>query len=52
MMHRANGDALRHNKRTIAPQNVFAALEEIEFLDFLPRLEAELASQLQRKLSA
>jgi hypothetical protein len=42
---RANEHASRSGKKTIVPQDVFMALEDIEFPDFRPRLEAELASQ-------
>ncbi|RFU35959.1 hypothetical protein B7463_g295, partial [Scytalidium lignicola] len=39
----ANTFATDANRKTIAPQDVFKALEELEFPDFAPRLEAELA---------
>ncbi|KAH0544100.1 hypothetical protein FGG08_001718 [Glutinoglossum americanum] len=39
----ANENALRAHKRTIQPKDVLDALSELEFNDFLPRLEAELA---------
>ncbi|KAI9804335.1 MAG: hypothetical protein M1833_007142 [Piccolia ochrophora] len=39
----ANENALRQNKKTIMPKDVIEALKELEFDDFLPRLEAELA---------
>jgi histone H3/H4 len=41
--HRANENAQNANRKTIAPADVFKALEELEF-DFKERLEAELAS--------
>lgn len=41
---RANEHASASNRKTINPQDVFNALEDLEFPDFRPRLEAELAS--------
>ena len=45
----ANENAQAQNRKTIAPQDVFKALEDLEFPEFRPRLEAELAkfSQVQ-----
>ncbi|PQE25794.1 hypothetical protein CJF30_00000488 [Rutstroemia sp. NJR-2017a BBW] len=40
----ANENAQHRNIKTIQPQDVFKALEDLEFPDFKPRLEAELAS--------
>ncbi|CZS90706.1 related to DPB4 DNA polymerase II (epsilon) 4th subunit [Rhynchosporium graminicola] len=39
----ANEHASAANRKTIAPQDVFNALEDLEFPDFRNRLEAELA---------
>jgi len=39
----ANEHAQRSSRKTIAPQDVFLALDDLEFPDFKPRLEAELA---------
>ncbi|KAH8594312.1 histone-fold-containing protein [Bisporella sp. PMI_857] len=39
----ANDHAASANRKTIAPQDVLKALDELEFPDFKPRLEAELA---------
>ncbi|KAI9699050.1 MAG: hypothetical protein M1836_003239 [Candelina mexicana] len=36
----------RANKKTIMPKDVLDAISELEFENFLPRLEAELASRL------
>jgi hypothetical protein len=41
--HSANEYAQNQNRKTIAPNDVLRALEDLEF-DFQPRLEAELAS--------
>ncbi|KAF2094856.1 histone-fold-containing protein, partial [Rhizodiscina lignyota] len=38
----ANENALRSNKKTIQPRDVFDAVHDLEFDAFLPRLEAEL----------
>lgn len=40
----ANEFAQREGRKTLNPNDVFRALEELEFPDFKPRLEAELAS--------
>ena len=40
----ANEFAQRDGRKTLNPNDVFRALEELEFPDFKPRLEAELAS--------
>jgi len=40
----ANEHASASNRKTINPQDVFMALEDLEFPDFRNRLEAELAS--------
>jgi DNA polymerase epsilon subunit 3 len=40
----SNEHASASNRKTITPQDVFNALEDLEFPDFRPRLEAELAS--------
>jgi hypothetical protein len=42
----ANDHAVSNNRKTVTPQDVLNALEDIEFGDFKPRLEAELASKL------
>jgi DNA polymerase epsilon subunit 3 len=34
---------MNQNRKTIAPQDVFKALEDLEFPEFKPRLEMELA---------
>ena len=34
---------MNQNRKTIAPQDVFKALDDLEFPDFRPRLEMELA---------
>ncbi|KAI9811922.1 MAG: hypothetical protein M1832_000664 [Thelocarpon impressellum] len=39
----ANENTLRQGKKTMMPKDVLEALEDLEFEDFLPRLEAELA---------
>jgi len=39
----ANEHAQGANRKTVAPADVFKALEDLEFSDFKPRLEAELA---------
>ncbi|KAI9759089.1 MAG: hypothetical protein M4579_002606 [Chaenotheca gracillima] len=39
----ANEMAMDENKKTIMLQNVYDALADLEFSDFLPRLEAEVA---------
>ncbi|KAF8867021.1 histone-fold-containing protein [Acephala macrosclerotiorum] len=39
----ANEFAASANRKTISPQDVFAALDEAQLSDFKPRLEAELA---------
>lgn len=39
----SNEHAGAANRKTITPQDVFNALEDLEFPDFRPRLEAELA---------
>ncbi len=44
--HRANEITSSANKKTIMPQDVFEALEEIEFGFMRPQLEAEFASVL------
>jgi hypothetical protein len=41
----SNEHASAANRKTITPLDVFNALEDLEFPDFRPRLEAELASQ-------
>lgn len=41
----ANEHTIRQNKKTIMPKDVLEAITDIEFEDFLPRLEAELASK-------
>jgi DNA polymerase epsilon subunit 3 len=33
---------MNQNRKTIAPQDVFKALEDLEFPEFRPRLEMEL----------
>lgn len=38
----ANEHTQRANRKTIAPQDVLAALDDLEFPEFKPRLEAEL----------
>ena len=40
----SNENAQSGGKKTIAPQDVFNALKDCEFEDFIPRLEAELKS--------
>lgn len=42
-MSSSNEHASASNRKTITPQDVFNALEDLEFPDFRPRLEAELA---------
>ncbi|KAI9851803.1 MAG: hypothetical protein M1838_002661 [Thelocarpon superellum] len=39
----ANDNTVRQNKKTVMPKDVLEAIETLEFRDFLPRLEAELA---------
>ena len=39
---RANENAGKLTRKTISPQDVFKALEELEFGEFVPRLEGEL----------
>jgi hypothetical protein len=41
----ANENTQGQGRKTIAPQDVMKALEDLEFPDFKPRLEAELASK-------
>jgi hypothetical protein len=41
----ANENAVTQNRKTIAPADVFKALEDLEFPDFKPRLEMELARE-------
>lgn len=36
---------MNQNRKTIAPQDVFKALDDLEFPDFRPRLEMELARE-------
>ncbi|APA14616.1 hypothetical protein SS1G_06591 [Sclerotinia sclerotiorum 1980 UF-70] len=43
----ANENAHNRSVKTIAPQDVFKALDDLEFPDFKPRLEAELAKFLE-----
>ncbi|KAM3071374.1 hypothetical protein ACMFMF_007846 [Clarireedia jacksonii] len=43
----ANENAQNRNIKTIQPQDVFKALEDLEFPDFKPRLEAELAKFIE-----
>ncbi|RDW88876.1 hypothetical protein BP6252_00908 [Coleophoma cylindrospora] len=44
MNYRANAHTQKAQRKTISPQDVFAALQDdLEFPDFVPRLEAELA---------
>ncbi|KAF7884504.1 uncharacterized protein EAF02_004840 [Botrytis sinoallii] len=43
----ANENAHSRSVKTIAPQDVFKALDDIEFPDFKPRLEAELAKFIE-----
>ncbi|QSZ30422.1 hypothetical protein DSL72_004945 [Monilinia vaccinii-corymbosi] len=43
----ANENAQHRNVKTIAPQDVFKALDDLEFPDFKPRLEAELAKFIE-----
>ncbi|RDW94553.1 hypothetical protein BP5796_00316 [Coleophoma crateriformis] len=44
MNSRANAHTQKAQRKTISPQDVFAALQDdLEFPDFVPRLEAELA---------
>lgn len=40
----ANENAAASNRKTITPQDVLNALDELEFAEFRPRLEAELIS--------
>ena len=42
--HSANEHTQRAGRKTIAPQDVLQALEDLEFPEFRPRLEAELSS--------
>jgi len=42
--NRANENAASSGRKTISPQDVLKALDDLEFGDFKPRLEAELAS--------
>jgi len=42
--NRANENAANAGRKTISPQDVLKALDDLEFGDFKPRLEAELAS--------
>jgi len=44
MDNRANENAASSGRKTISPQDVLKALDDLEFGDFKPRLEAELAS--------
>lgn len=44
LRNRANENAASSGRKTISPQDVLKALDELEFGDFKPRLEAELAS--------
>lgn len=48
---RANDNAVGSNRKTISPQDVLAALDEIEFEFFKPRLEQELQSKQWLSLS-
>ncbi|PUU81030.1 histone-fold-containing protein [Tuber borchii] len=41
----ANDQAKHHGRKTINPKDVLEAMEQLEFGEFLPRLEAELDSQ-------
>ncbi|KAA8566914.1 hypothetical protein MFRU_007g00750 [Monilinia fructicola] len=43
----ANENAQHRNVKTIAPQDVLKALDDLEFPDFKPRLEAELAKFIE-----
>ncbi|ESZ96467.1 hypothetical protein SBOR_3199 [Sclerotinia borealis F-4128] len=43
----ANENAQHRSVKTIAPQDVFKALDDLEFPDFKPRLEAELAKYIE-----
>ncbi|KAI9644746.1 hypothetical protein NHQ30_006773 [Ciborinia camelliae] len=43
----ANQNAQHRNVKTIAPQDVLKALDDLEFPDFKPRLEAELAKFIE-----
>ncbi|RPA95321.1 histone-fold-containing protein [Choiromyces venosus 120613-1] len=40
----ANDQAKQRGRKTINPKDVLEAMEQLEFGEFLPRLEAELAS--------
>ncbi|CAD6446710.1 13ce0b6c-c3ce-4817-b1d5-453934e80d32 [Sclerotinia trifoliorum] len=43
----ANENAHNRSVKTIMPQDVFKALDDLEFPDFKPRLEAELAKFIE-----
>jgi len=49
---RANEITLSSNKKTIMPQDVFGALDDIEFGFMRPQLEAEFASMFHDALCA
>jgi hypothetical protein len=42
----ANGHAAASNRKTINPQDVLNALDDLEFLGFRERLEPEIESML------